>query len=65
MIAWVAARRRDAHVGADDLRRIELCALTTLDVSMFHDLFGPPRTGRIDHIGGDPHAPAPQVQDER
>lgn len=62
MIAWVAARRLGcAHVGADDLRRIELCALTALDVSMFHDLYGPPRRGRIDHIGGDPHASAPEV----
>jgi hypothetical protein len=65
VLAWVVAHRLSGVCGihADDLRRIELCALATIEAAMFFDLYGV-RTGRIDHTGGDSHAPAPQVQDE-
>jgi hypothetical protein len=41
-VILLVARAREGVVDLtpDDLRRIELCALTALDVSMFRDLFG-------------------------
>lgn len=46
----------------DTLRRIELCALAAREAAMFHDLYGLRQpSGHIDHIGGDPHADAPEV----
>jgi hypothetical protein len=51
VLLWVNRMRLDTadNVSDDDLRRIELCAMTTREVSMFHDLYG----------GG--HAPAEEV----
>jgi len=71
VLAWVASERRHTRVlgspTPEDLRAIELCALATREACFFHDLYGGiPRTGHIDHRGGDPYgeewnAPAPQV----
>lgn len=47
------------------IRRIELCALATLDIAHFGELYVRLPSGRIDHIGGDPHAEAPEVQGQR
>lgn len=46
VLAWVANERlpgpcRIPRVAADDLRRIELCALATREAAMFHALYGP------------------------
>lgn len=69
VLAWVAVERlpgpcRIPRVTSDDLRRIELCALAAREAAMFHDLYGMDRmcpSGHLDFIGGDPHAPAPEV----
>lgn len=64
VLAWVAQERRkewyDDGVAPDTIRRIELCALATLDVGMLHDLYciGP-------RPEGDPGAPPTDLQDER
>lgn len=54
VLALVARQRiRRFAPSAEDLRRIELCALATREACYFHDLYG----------GG--HAPAAPPQDER
>lgn len=68
VLDWVASERNlapyqteyDNPVDPDVLRRIELCALATLDVGMLHDLYciGP-------RPEGDPGAPPTDLQDER
>jgi hypothetical protein len=76
VLAWVAAARarradgRCPHATADDIRRIELCALATREAAFFHDLYGPEPLSRGHFCHGDCHhgdddAPAPEVQDER
>ena len=51
VLAWVAVERDfqrrgvHSHVSAEDLRRIELCALSTIEAAMFFDLYGLPSDG--------------------
>lgn len=60
VLAWVAGERKQLGQMVSGtpheqmLRKIELCALATIEAAMFHDLYG-----------GMPDATSAQVQDER